>query len=348
MTIETPTFSQVLSHDRYLAILSNLHFCDNENVDQNDRLFKIRLIIDHFRQKFKDSLYPFENLAIDESLILFKGRLSFRQYIPSKRHRFGIKFFVLADCETGYILDFIIYTGSSTEIKEHDPALKIGGNIVMTLTESYWNKGHKLFIDNWYTSPALAEALFEKRTNVCGTVKANKLHMPVFTKKMERGDIECFSTDHLLVLQWQYMGEVKMLTSCHTARKIKVTNSHGQELEKPECIADYNHNMGAIDRSDMLLSSTESIRKSTKWYKKIFFHLLDLTVLNSHSVYKTVTGEHIALLDFQNKLVKEVFQKYSKGKSRSTSRRPDDGHSPLRLVERHFPTESPKCPTTHK
>ncbi|KAJ8932841.1 hypothetical protein NQ314_014400 [Rhamnusium bicolor] len=102
LIIETPMFHQVISRDRYLSLLSKMHFCDNTNVNANDRLFKIRLVIDHFRNVFKTGMCPFQNIAIDESLVLFKGRISFRQYIPSKRHRFGIKFFVLADCETGY------------------------------------------------------------------------------------------------------------------------------------------------------------------------------------------------------------------------------------------------------
>lgn len=36
---------------------------------------------------------PFQKLVIDESLVLFRGRLLFRQYIKSKAHRFGIKLF---------------------------------------------------------------------------------------------------------------------------------------------------------------------------------------------------------------------------------------------------------------
>lgn len=31
---------------------------------------------------------------------------------------------------------------------------------------------------------------------------------------------------------------------------------------KPSCVIDYNKNMGAIERSDMLLSSIESVRKT--------------------------------------------------------------------------------------
>ena len=104
--IETPIFGQIMSRDRYLFFLRFLHFADNSNPNKDDRLFKIRCIVDHFKSVFKRSFYPFQNIVIDESLLLFKGRLSFRQYIPSKRHRFGVKFFVMVDCETGYILDY--------------------------------------------------------------------------------------------------------------------------------------------------------------------------------------------------------------------------------------------------
>ncbi|EFN71302.1 PiggyBac transposable element-derived protein 4, partial [Camponotus floridanus] len=44
------------------------------------------------------------NICIDESLLLWKERLSWKQYILSKRNRFGIKFFALCKNKTGYIL----------------------------------------------------------------------------------------------------------------------------------------------------------------------------------------------------------------------------------------------------
>jgi hypothetical protein len=47
----------------------------------------------------------------------------------------------------------------------------------------------------------------------------------------------------------------------------------GANILKPQCILEYNQNMGAIDKTDMLQSSIESVRKCVKWYKKIFFFL---------------------------------------------------------------------------
>lgn len=93
-------FSQLLSRHRYLLLLRLIHFCDNSQQVHGERLYKIQMVITDVKKNFKDALIPFSNLAIDESLLLWKGRLSFKQYIKSKRHRFGIKLYILCDCET--------------------------------------------------------------------------------------------------------------------------------------------------------------------------------------------------------------------------------------------------------
>jgi len=36
-----------------------------------------------------------------------------------------------------------------------------------------------------------------------------------------------------------------------------------------------------IDKTDMFLSSVECLQKNMKWYKKLFFYLIDLGLLNS-------------------------------------------------------------------
>ena len=216
------------------------------------------------------------------------------------------------------------------------------------MTEPYWNKGHHLYTDNWYTSPLLYEFLFHKKINCCGTVKANRQFMPPFQKTKEKGTVQFFSTERLLALKWTDKRDVHMLTSMHnSAMQMTETNSN-KEVEKPACVIEYNANMGGVDRTDMLLSTTESVRKTIKWYKKVFFHLLDLAILNSHAVYKMKTGENIPLLEFQKVLIKTLIEKYRKVKPRTSGSRPYDGHSPLRLIERHFPSTYPSKPETNK
>lgn len=49
--------------------------------------------------------------------MLWKGRLSFKQYIISKRSRFEIKIYLLCDVSIGIVLDFVVYTGATTNIR---------------------------------------------------------------------------------------------------------------------------------------------------------------------------------------------------------------------------------------
>ena len=63
------------------------------------------------KEKFNTVHYPSEHITVDESLILFKWRLLFKQYIKSKRSRFGIKFYELSTAD-GILLDLILYQGN--------------------------------------------------------------------------------------------------------------------------------------------------------------------------------------------------------------------------------------------
>ena len=97
----TSFFGQHMTRTRFLLLNKFLHFQDNQNpsYDPNDphrdRLFKIRDIMNMLTEKFNTVYYPSEHITVDESCILFKGRLPFKQYIRSKRSRFGIKFYEL-------------------------------------------------------------------------------------------------------------------------------------------------------------------------------------------------------------------------------------------------------------
>ena len=111
------------------------------------RLCKVRNVMTKLIGKFAKFYRPQQKLVIDKSLVLFKGRLVFKQYIPSKRHRFGIKLFVLCDCETGIILDLVVYSETDSDILKGD-AHGISGAIVKKLMAAYLNKGHILYTDS--------------------------------------------------------------------------------------------------------------------------------------------------------------------------------------------------------
>jgi hypothetical protein len=98
----------------------------------------------------------------------------------------------------------------------------------------------------------------------------------------------------------------------------------------------------------MMISSVECVHKSFKWYKKVFFHLLDITLLNSHALYNVKTGKNITLADFQLALIREIFRKFHTPRPTSKSGHSVSGDQPHRLTERHFPIPIPPTPSKAK
>ena len=48
-------------------------------------------------------------------------------------------------------------------------------------------------------------------------------------------------------------------------------DGQGNIVKKPGAIVCYNANMGGIDRMDQQLHGIQMLRKTFKWYQKIFF-----------------------------------------------------------------------------
>ena len=110
------TFSSVLKRDRFTLLLKFLHLNDNSQYipkgqPGHDPLYKIRPFMDNLIRNFQHSYIPGRELSLDESMIGFKGRLGFVQYMPKKPTKWGLKAFVLADGVTGYALNWKLYTG---------------------------------------------------------------------------------------------------------------------------------------------------------------------------------------------------------------------------------------------
>ena len=164
-SIETPFFSSVMPYKRFLLLCRYLHLVDNLTVDKNDKLGKIRFPIDFLNDKLKNLYVPEEDIAIDESLVKCRGRLSFITFNPSKRARFGVKYYKLCESSSGYCTQFRIYSGS----KLGNEDLPSNEAIVQELMSPYISQGYTLYIDNWYSTPNLFKSLSEQGTNVIGT-----------------------------------------------------------------------------------------------------------------------------------------------------------------------------------
>ena len=64
--------------------------------------------------------------------------------------------------------------------------------------------------------------------------------------------------------------------------------------------------MGAVDRCDQMVAYSCFTRRTMKWWKKVFFHLFSLSILNSYILYKERTRSPLLQRVFRRELVKEL------------------------------------------
>ncbi|KAJ8333743.1 hypothetical protein SKAU_G00410620 [Synaphobranchus kaupii] len=159
---------------------------------------------------------------------------------------------------------------------------------------------------------------------------------------MKRGEATLRENGTQLVVKWQDKRDVNFLTTVHSssmAQSGRLDHFTGEPKVKPACVLDYNKKMGAVHRVDMITSFVDCARKSTKWYKKLFFHLLDTAVFNAYTVHRKLSEERMPYKDFRLRLVKELIQEHPLP-LRSTGGRPCV-NTPLQLTGRHFPSFVP-------
>ena len=111
---------------------------------------KFAPLIDFLRSKFQRVFQPGKHLSVDESLVLYKGRLHFKQYIRMKRASFRIKLYELTT-SNGITLDFLVYYGKGM-FDEDDPnseCLRLN-EYLLCLCKTFFGKGmgfiRKIFI----------------------------------------------------------------------------------------------------------------------------------------------------------------------------------------------------------
>jgi len=109
-------------------------------------------------------------------------------------------------------LGFIIYTGADTDYQKFGC---LTGDIIAHFFQPHFYKGHVVYVDNWYTSPTLAEFLHDRDTGMCGTVKANRKGMPKLENKLVRGKVQVAHNDVWMAMKWEDKHSVRMLTSVH-------------------------------------------------------------------------------------------------------------------------------------
>ena len=74
------------------------------------------------------------------------------------------------------------------------------------------------------------------------------------------------------------------------------------ETLKPAAVVRYHKNKAGVDRFDKLNAYDPFGRKTVKWWKKLFFYLIQMGVVNSYIAQKTVSAKKYTLLQYMTEL----------------------------------------------
>lgn len=235
-----PVFREQMARNRFLLILRCLHFT-SEAYEANDPLSKIRYIIDYFNNKMDTCYYPAKELSLDESMVLWRGRLRFKQYIKNKRHKYGIKLYMLTEPD-GLVLKFRVYAGrQDSEVSGKGHAERV----VMQLLENKLQNGHSIYMDNYYNSVSLAKKLLDNQTYCTGTLRKDLKENPtdISKKNLKKGENVALCKDGVIVGKWKDKRPVMYVTTEFATEMMQVTNKRGQTTDKPVPIIKYNEFM---------------------------------------------------------------------------------------------------------
>jgi hypothetical protein len=138
---------------------------------------------------------------------------------------------------------------------------------VSGLTTRTENVGHKLYMDNVFSSPDLFDDLHTKAINCCGTVRPNQKGMPTaFGRKLKlkQSDIKTRVKGDLRAVVWKDKQNVNILTDMHHhPAEGNFCDEYGNAL-KPAIVQDYNRHMGYVDKSDRMTNSYSISRHTRK------------------------------------------------------------------------------------
>lgn len=85
-----------------------------------------------------------------------------------------------------------------------------------------------------------------------------------------------------------------------------------EQIEKPKAIVGYTAKIGAVDGADHYCSSYSFQKKTFEWWRKIFFWLLEVNIVNSFICYnqnQTVNGQKpISHKKLRNELIRELVE----------------------------------------
>lgn len=304
-------FRLTMSASRFKFLLRALRFDDKSTREERlktDNLAAVRTMFDRFVDNCKKHYSPSEYVTVDEMLEAFRGRCRFRQYIPSKPAKYGIKIFALVDAKITYTKNLEIYCGKQPEGRYSQS--NSGQEVVKRMVAPIAKSGRNVTCDNYFTSVPLAmDLLNNTNLTLVGTIKKNKRELPPITVNVKDrpvgSSLFAFNRDMTLVSYKPKKNKnVLLLSTMHTS------DDMDDAVDKPEIVTFYNSTKSGVDTVDQMKSLYNVARITRRWTLVIFFALLNIAGINAYVIQCTNFGQKPPRKDFLKSLSKALVKEH--------------------------------------
>jgi hypothetical protein len=348
----------IMPRDRFNKLCQYFHANDSttnpgRGEPGHDRLHHVRPLIDIVNERCLKQYNPHQNTSVDEAMIAFRGRLGFRQYLPAKPTKYGIKVKIRADSENGYYNEFEIYTGKSGD--HVNAKLGLTTRYVLNLTKKIENKNHIVNIENYFTSFDLYKMLIERQTYARGTARSNRKNFPstILHPKCVKNQGEKKIVQRGQITAWKDKKVIYFLSSADdpTLDGLQVQRRQKDGTQRmvasPAVVQNYNLKMNGVDKADQSRTEYPTYRMCKRWWTYVFYLLLDLSVANAFILMKESPDHKLktsmgkskerTLLNFRMNLAKQMIGQFqiTRKRKRISNIDPNEvGHWPIENEKR--------------
>jgi len=278
-----------MGFNRFQFIRANLSFSDDSK-NKNVSLHKIREFIDHNFKKWEENYYPGRDLSIDETLLAYRGhKFRYKVCITTKPKTQGILMYALAESNTGYMLKGELF-GGVEDVDNKIPNRNL--EIIKRLLKNYLDKGHRVFMDNYYTSVTIVNYLYSKNTGCIGTFRTNRVGDIGLSNKMVKGDIRTFQNEkfkHILLTIWWDSVITRVLSNCSkidTVLQKRDYHFYHCFRNSPLVFYAYNQKARGVDINNHYIAKIRYLLKAGKWWNIVFYQFLHICIVNAFIIYK--------------------------------------------------------------
>ncbi|KAL8614327.1 hypothetical protein ACOMHN_007665 [Nucella lapillus] len=237
---------QYVTHSRsvyfHLRDTSNTPGCDSSDYDP---LYKIRPFLDMIQPLFKKHYKPGRDLSSDDSMVGYKEKLFFNQYMPAKPVKLGIKVWQLCDAQTGCCVAFDIYIGRHSRQDSHATLVEE----VVNIQSSTIRPG--IFFILIAFSPQWPSCNACTHMELCNShVKQERAAYRAEGARIpNRGDLLQMQQGPLVAIVYRDKHQIHLL---NTKQPLGKTVTETKEI--PTFIAAYSKYTGGIDKCDQYMA----------------------------------------------------------------------------------------------